>query len=109
MQAIGLRSNELADTQFLNRVTTGYDAFYRDESKRIRNMYQDAWTSGDRETLIEAREQWAEMNRSRMRYGFKPQPFSNLIRTPLEKRKYAIESRRDMNRMNQNLANVREP
>lgn len=107
MQALGLRSNEVSDTQFINRVTTTYDAYYRDESRKVKEQYASAFKNGDAQALKQARERWAELNESRRKNGFPVQPLSGLIKSPNQARKYEQRVKNQLNTTGQSLAAMR--
>lgn len=106
MQAIGLRTNQLEDIQFLNRVTTSYEAFYRKRSQELQEEYREGFDKGDRAMMKAAQEQWMEMNESRKQKGFRPQPLSNLMRAPLNRFRYEFKAGQQMDRVNENLTNL---
>lgn len=107
MQALGLKSGEASDMQFINRVTTTYEAYYRGETQRIKQQYTEAFKLGDSRALSLARERWDEINVSRKRNGFDVQPFSSLIRAPMEAQKYEGRVNKQLNETGRQLAGVR--
>jgi hypothetical protein len=107
MQAIGLRTNELADKEFINRVTNTYDAYYREQSQKIKRQYSEAFEKGDSRKMAEARELWSEMNDSRRRNGFDVQPYSSLIKAPRQARKYEQRVNRQLDNTGRDLAGMR--
>jgi hypothetical protein len=88
LAGLGVKTGEVVDKEFTNRVVNTYEAFYKNESQMITKDYSEAWEKGDSKAMQEARERWSELNDSRKNNGFTPQPFSTLIKSPLGKRKF---------------------
>jgi hypothetical protein len=107
LSALGLRSNEVVDKEFINRVTSTYDAYYRQESQRVKQSYVEAFKEGDTKALVRARERWNELNESRRRNGFDAQPFSSLIKAPMQARKYEQRVNRQLDNTGRQLAGMR--
>ena len=76
MTAVGLKTNTLADKEFINRVETTYEAYYRKETQKVEHDYVQAYKTGDSAAMQNARERWTEINASRRDLGFKTQPMS---------------------------------
>lgn len=107
MQALGLRADELADTQFINRVTVSYDAYYRDESTKVKKQYTEAFKDGNSQAMKDARERWTELNDSRRRNGFPVQPLSGLLKSPITSKKYERKVNYQLNKTGRDLAGMR--
>jgi hypothetical protein len=88
MTAVGLKTNTLADKEFINRVETTYEAYYRKETQKVEHDYVQAYKKGDSAAMQDARERWTEINASRRDLGFKTQPMSQLFKAPQAARKY---------------------
>jgi hypothetical protein len=107
MKALGISTGDVADKEFINRVTTTYEAFYRERSQQIKQQYTEAFEKGDTRKMAEAREMWTEMNDSRRKNGFDAQPYSSLIRAPLNARKYERRVNNQLNTTGRDLAGMR--
>ena len=86
-QAVGLPSNKISDRGFMAAAQSDADKFYKDKTSEIKRAYADAYLANDSEGTREARQEWQESQEARKRLGFKPQPLSELLKAPQERRK----------------------
>lgn len=86
-QAVGLPSNKISDRGFMAAAQSDADKFYKDKTSQIKRAYADAYLANDSEGAREARQEWQESQEARKRLGFKPQPMSELLKAPQERRK----------------------
>jgi hypothetical protein len=102
-QALGLKSGTVGEKEFINRVTTTYEAYYRDEGQKVSAEYVKAYAKGDKATMEQARERWKELNDSRRENGFKVRPMSELFKAPQAARKNEQKVNRTLNSTGQRL------
>ena len=108
LAAVGLRTNTIGDREFINRVQTTYEAYFRDETRSIEQKYIRAYTEGNSDAMQKARETWQSLNEKRREYGFKPQPLSDLFKAPANARKYEMRTQRALDRSGSRLAGFAE-
>jgi hypothetical protein len=82
MAGIGLPTKQLTDKQFLQNAKFEYEKFYNDKASEIKRAYARAYRSGV--GLSDARNDWEELQQSRVRNGFKRQSLSVLLKAPQE-------------------------
>jgi len=92
-QAVGLPSNKVTDRSFMAAAQSDADKFYKDKTAQIKRAYAEAYLSNDSEAVRAARQEWQESQEARKRLGFKPQPLSELLKAPQEKRKREAQVR----------------
>jgi hypothetical protein len=85
MAGIGLPTKQLTDKQFLQNAKFEYEKFYNDKASEIKRAYARAYRSGV--GLSDARNDWEELQQSRVRNGFKRQSLSVLLKAPQEQAK----------------------
>jgi len=85
MVGIGLPTKQLTDKQFLQNAKFEYEKFYNDKASEIKRAYARAYRSGV--GLSDARNDWEELQQSRVRNGFKRQSLSVLLKAPQEQAK----------------------
>ena len=85
MAGIGLPTKQLTDKQFLQNAKFEYEKFYNDKASEIKRAYARAYRSGV--GLSDARNDWEELQQSRVRNGFKRQSLSILLKAPQEQAK----------------------
>jgi hypothetical protein len=87
MQALGLQTKQLTDRSFDQKVVSEFEQFYKDKTNRLTEKYARAAKKGDTEGMQDAREQWMELQESRLKNGFPRQPLSTLLKAPVEQAK----------------------
>lgn len=100
MAGIGLPTKQLTDKQFLQNAKFEYEKFYNDKASEIKRAYVRAYRSGV--GLSDARNDWEELQQSRVRNGFKRQSLSILLKAPQEqvKRERSVVGGVQTNRAN---------
>ena len=87
MQAAGLPTNAITDRNFKASASYKADTFYKDRANEIKSAYAKSYRSGDADGLMQAREDWANMQAARRRLGFSAEPISTLLKAPMEQAK----------------------
>jgi hypothetical protein len=82
-QAVGLPTNTVTDRQFTQQVKAEYDKFYAQRSTDIKGDYVKAYRDNDAKGMSQAREEFQQMEDSRVANGYKRQPMSDLLRAPM--------------------------
>jgi hypothetical protein len=82
-QAVGLPTNTVTDRQFTQQVKAEYDKFYAQRSTDIKGDYVKAYRNNDAKGMSQAREEFQQMEDSRVANGYKRQPMSDLLRAPM--------------------------
>ena len=82
-QAVGLPTNIVTDRQFTQQVKVEYDKFYAQRSTDIKGDYVKAYRDNDAKGMSQAREEFQQMEDSRVANGYKRQPMSDLLRAPM--------------------------
>ena len=82
--ALGLPTSKITDRQFLQNAKYEFDKYYADRDREIKNAYVKAYRNGDSQGIIDARQEWAQVQQSRAKNGYKMQPLSSLLRAPME-------------------------
>ena len=82
-QAVGLPTNTVTDRQFTQQVKAEYDKFYAQRSTDIKGDYIKAYRDNDAKGMSQAREEFQQMEDSRVANGYKRQPMSDLLRAPM--------------------------
>ena len=98
MTAIGLKTNAVADKEFINRVETTYEHYYSSQTAKVEHAYVAAFKDGNSEGMQKARERWMELNNSKRELGFKTQPMSDLFKAPQAARKLDQRNNKNMQR-----------
>lgn len=112
LQALGLQTKQLTDRTFDQKVVADFEQFYKEKSARLTEKYAKAAKSGDTGAMGEAREQWMELQESRVRNGFTRQPLSQLLKAPANQAKREREvvngvgTRRSGRRLAEELAEI---
>lgn len=87
MQALGLPTNTLTDRGFAASSKFKADKFFAERTPDVKKAYTEAYRSGDAEKMAEARQEWMDLQASRVRNGYTRQPLSELMRAPMEQAK----------------------
>jgi hypothetical protein len=105
-QAMGLQTKQLTDRTFDQKVISEFDQFYKDKTGRLTEKYAKAAKQGDTEAMGRLRDQWMELQDSRMRNGFPRQPLSTLLKAPVaqSRRERAVVNHTGANRNTRQLA-----
>ena len=82
-QAVGLPTNTVTDRQFTQQVKAEYDKFYAQRSTDIKGDYVKAYRNNDAKGMAQAREEFQQMEDSRVANGYKRQPMSDLLKAPM--------------------------
>jgi hypothetical protein len=82
-QAVGLPTNTVTDRQFTQQVKAEYDKFYAQRSTDIKGDYVKAYRDNDAKGMSQAREEFQQMEDSRVANGYKRQPMSDLLKAPM--------------------------
>ena len=82
-QAVGLPTNTVTDRQFTQNVKAEYDKFYAQKSTDIKGEYVKAYRAGDAQGMARAREEFQQMEESRVSNGYKRLPMSELLKAPM--------------------------
>jgi hypothetical protein len=80
---VGLPTNTVTDRQFTQQVKAEYDKFYAQRSTDIKGDYVKAYRNNDAKGMSQAREEFQQMEDSRVANGYKRQPMSDLLRAPM--------------------------
>jgi len=86
-QAAGLPTKTLTERSFLASAEFKASRFFNERSSEIKRAYVEAFEDNDAAALEQARRDWQDMQATRKRLGLAPQPMSQLIRAPMEKRR----------------------
>lgn len=86
-QAAGLPTKTLTERSFLASAEFKASRFFNERSSEIKRAYVEAFEGNDAAGLEQARRDWQDMQATRKRLGLAPQPMSQLIRAPMEKRR----------------------
>lgn len=86
-QSMGLQTKQLTDRSFDQKVMTEFETFYSDKASRIKEKYARAAKQHDTDAMAAAREQWMQLQDSRMRNGFTRQPLGDLLKTPVQQQR----------------------
>lgn len=87
LQAIGLPTTTLTDRGFRANAKYQTEEFYKERTTKIKRAYVEAYRSGDQAELAEARKDWERLQENRVSAGFKRQPWSDLVKAPMEQRR----------------------
>jgi hypothetical protein len=98
MTAIGLKTNTVADKEFINRVETTYENYYGSQTGEVKKDYVAAFKDGDSAGMQKARERWMVLNNSKRDLGFKTSPMSDLFKAPQAARKLDQRTSKNMQR-----------
>jgi hypothetical protein len=82
-QAMGLPTNTVTDRQFTQNVKAEYDQMYNQKSTDIKGEYVKAYRAGDAKGMAKAREEFQQLEDSRVSNGYKRQPMSDLFKAPM--------------------------
>lgn len=86
-QGMGFRTMKVADIQKATGVTIQFEKYYKARAGEITHRYNEAFKEQDFDTMQELRQEFIDLQASKVRNGFKAQPLSNLIKAPMEQRK----------------------
>jgi hypothetical protein len=86
-QALGLQTKQLTDRTFDQKVVSEFEQFYKDKTNRLTEKYARAAKKGDTEGMQETRDQWMDLQESRLKNGFPRQPLSTLLKAPVNQAK----------------------
>jgi hypothetical protein len=81
-QMFGLPTNAIAHQQFAQKVKAEYDQNYQQRLTEIKGDYVKAFRENDSKAMADAREEFMQMEQSRMANGYKRQPLSELLKAP---------------------------
>jgi hypothetical protein len=73
----------VTDRQFTQQVKAEYDKFYAQRSTTIKGDYVKAYRDNDAKGMAQAREEFQQMEDSRVANGYKRQPMSDLLKAPM--------------------------
>jgi hypothetical protein len=82
-QAVGLPTNTVTDRQFTQQVKAEYDQLYAQKSTDIKGEYVKAYRENDAKGMARAREEFQQLEDSRVANGYKRQPMSDLLKAPM--------------------------
>lgn len=101
MQGVGLPTTMLQQRQLHQGVKMNFEQYYAQKSGELKADYMRAYKSNEADDMAEARDAWMTLQESRRRNGFKPEPLSQLIKSPQAQAKRerqtegGVEYRRD--------------
>lgn len=87
LQAAGLPTTTLTERQYRQGQTIKYDQFYNERSKELKNGYARATRANDVAQMAELRDQWMNLQQSRVKNGYDRKPLSELLKAPREQMK----------------------
>jgi len=82
-QMFGLPTNAITHQQFAQKVKAEYDQQYQERLTEIKGEYVKAYRANDSKGMSNAREEFRQMEESRMANGYKRQPLSELLKAPM--------------------------
>ena len=86
-QLVGLPTNQITHQQFAQKVKAEYDKQYETRLADIKSEYVQAARSNDYKAMSNAREEFKNMEESRVANGYKRQPLSELLKAPMAAKK----------------------
>ena len=81
-QAVGLPTTTFSERQYRQQQTKTYDDFYEGRAKEIKQKYSAAYRSNDTSAMQQARDDWENLQQSRVKNDYKRQPLSELLKAP---------------------------
>jgi len=87
MQGLGLPTTKLSERQFRQGAQIEFEKFFNERTTELKRKYAKAYRANDTATMQEARDSWSQLQESRVREGFRRQPLSNLLKSPMEQAK----------------------
>jgi len=82
-QMFGLPTNAITHQQFAQKVKAEYDQMYQERLTEIKGEYVKSYRANDSKGMANAREEFRQMEESRMANGYKRQPLSELLKAPM--------------------------
>jgi len=87
LQAVGLPTTTMTERQYRQGQTIKYDQFYNERSKELKNQYTKAVRANDTAQMADLRDQWVNLQQSRVKNGYDRKPLSDLMKAPREQMK----------------------
>lgn len=83
-QGLGLPTTTVTERQYRQGEVIKFDQFYKDRSAEVKKDYIKAYKANDPAALAESREEWNNLQESRVKYGYTRRPLSELMKAPRE-------------------------
>lgn len=87
VKILGFKTTDDTVRQLMRGAKYDYEQAFNNRTAALKKDYTEAYRDNDTAAMREARENWTQLQEYKRGLGFKPQPISALLRSPMEQRK----------------------